>query len=192
QRSLLRVTGQVDDGPGWSLQQCLDAEFAAAFARQLPSCVELVRRGFVDSNGRGGRGDQRNTQRLHGLRTRGCKRRTASTGVGMRSSAEFVGGGAATCGVDATGVSPPLRKGAVLSHSAGARHGPHSRYPGWPAKPEAGRPPGAFVQIVSGRTRTIIQRPCVSGRVARSLNTTRIGGLEHEHDAVPALVGGWL
>src|SRR5438552_18080296 len=35
QRSLLRVTGQVDDGPGWSLQQALDAEFA----RQLPSCV---------------------------------------------------------------------------------------------------------------------------------------------------------
>ena len=39
QRSLLRVTGQVDDGPGWSQQQALVAEFA----RQLPPRVELAR-----------------------------------------------------------------------------------------------------------------------------------------------------
>src|SRR5207302_1274616 len=32
------------------------------------------------------------------------------------------------------GAWPPLRKGAVLSHSAGARHGRHSRHPGGPAK----------------------------------------------------------
>src|SRR6266550_732996 len=54
--------------------------------------------------------------------------------VGTSGSAEFVGGSAATCGVEATGVSQVLRMGAGVSHSASIGHGRHSRHGGGPAK----------------------------------------------------------
>src|SRR2546430_4647791 len=66
---------------------------------------------LVEVTPRHQRGDQRNTQRLHGLRTRGCKRRTASARVPRGRWGRSARASAATCGVEATGVSRALRFG---------------------------------------------------------------------------------
>src|SRR5439155_13190851 len=50
----------------------------------------------------------------------GCKRRTASAPVPRASSGSSVRTNAATCGVEATGVSRALRVLAFVSHFAGA------------------------------------------------------------------------
>src|SRR5207237_9168591 len=95
---LHRLDDAVLHGIGWWCRK-RESGRARSPRRRVAAARGAIEQ-LVEVTPRHQRGDQRNTQRLHGLRTRGCKRRTASAGGGTTSSAAFVGAGAATCGFD--------------------------------------------------------------------------------------------